>query len=135
MFLRSILTLLFLGLFGTAQADEGMLPATPYAKIPAQGAKMLEFGATSCRSCQRMDHLLYELKQKNPKLPLYFVNVLQDREAAGKFRIRMIPTQIFIDRSGKIVERHIGLLSRKELTERLKRYGIAENNASKSGER
>lgn len=133
--LRSILLFLILGLFGIAHAEEGMLPATPYAKIPAQGAKMLEFGATSCRSCQMMDRLLYKLKKEDPKLPLYFVNVLQDREATGKFRIRMIPTQIFIDKSGKIVERHIGLLSGKELTERLRRYGIAETNSSKSGKR
>ena len=105
-------------------AEEGMLPATPYAQIPVMGAKMIEFGATSCRSCQIMDRLLYRMKQKDPTLPLFFVNVIKDREAAAKFRIRMIPTQVFIDKKGRIVATHIGVLSQSELEKELKDYGI-----------
>jgi len=110
---------------GSFAAEEGMLPATPYAQIPVMGAKMIEFGATSCRSCQIMDRLLYQMKQKDPTLPLFFVNVMKDREAAAKFRIRMIPTQVFIDKEGRIVATHIGRLSREELMQWLKKYGIA----------
>ena len=122
-----ILLSMFLGLsFGAFAAEEGMLAATPFAKIPATGAKMIEFGATSCRSCQAMDRLLYSLKQENPTLPLFFVNVMKDREAAAKFRIRMIPTQVFIDKTGKIVATHIGRLSREELMQWLRKYGIVQ---------
>ncbi|WP_456433991.1 thioredoxin family protein [Nitratifractor sp.] len=118
---------MFLGLsFGAFAAEEGMLPATPYAQIPVMGAKMIEFGATSCRSCQAMDRLLYSLKKENPALPLFFVNVMKDREAAAKFRIRMIPTQVFIDKTGKVVATHIGKLSRDELLQWLRKYGIAQ---------
>ncbi len=122
-----ILLSMFLGLsFGAFAAEEEMLPATPYAQIPVMGAKMIEFGATSCRSCQAMDRLLYSLKQENPTLPLFFVNVMKDREAAAKFRIRMIPTQVFIDKTGKVVATHIGLLNREELLQRLQKYGIVQ---------
>ncbi len=122
-----ILLSMFLGLsFGAFAADEEMLAATPFAKIPATGAKMIEFGATSCRSCQEMDRLLYSLKQENSALPLYFVNVMKDREAAAKFRIRMIPTQVFIDKTGKVVATHIGLLNREKLLQWLQKYGIAQ---------
>ncbi len=122
-----ILLSMFLGLsFGAFAAEEGMLSPTPFAQIPATGAKMIEFGATSCRSCQAMDRLLYSLKKENPALPLFFVNVMKDREAAAKFRIRMIPTQVFIDKTGKVVATHIGKLSRDELQQWLRKYGITE---------
>ncbi len=114
-----------LGLSLSSFAEEGMLPATPYAQVPVMGAKMIEFGANSCRSCQVMDRLLYSLKKENPSLPLFFVNVMKDREAAAKFRIRMIPTQVFIDKTGKVVATHIGLLNREELLQWLQKYGIA----------
>lgn len=126
--IKAIVLTFTLLLTGIAQAEEGMLPATPYARIPTAGPKMLEFGATSCVSCQKMDRLLFELKKENPSLPLYFVNVLQDREAAAKFRIRMIPTQVFINAEGKIAGTHIGLLKKEELLQRLERYGIVKRS-------
>ena len=116
-----LLMFLILGLY----AQDKMLPATKFANIP-KGAKMIEFGATSCMACQEMDRLLYELKKDNPKLPLYFVNVMDEMSVAREFRISLIPTQVFIDSNNKIVARHIGKLSKKELLEALKKYKIGE---------
>ncbi len=116
-----LLVFLILGLY----AEDGMLPATKFANIP-KGAKMIEFGATSCMACQEMDKLLYQLKSENPKLPLYFVNIMQEMDVAKKFKISLIPTQIFIDSNNMIVARHIGKLSKKELLEMLQKYKIGE---------
>ena len=102
-----------------------MLPATKFADIP-KGAKMIEFGATSCMSCQEMDRLLYVLKKENPKRPLYFVNIMKEMKVAQEFKISLIPTQVFIDSNNTIVARHVGKLSKEELLEMLKKYKIGE---------
>ena len=115
-----LLMFLILGLY----AEDGMLPATKFADI-TKGAKMIEFGATSCMSCQEMDKLLYELKKKNPKCPLFFVNIMKEMKVAQEFKITLIPTQVFIDSNNTIVARHIGKLSKKELLEMLKKYKIS----------
>ena len=121
--MKKLLLLAFLIL--SLYAGDGMLPATKFADIP-QGAKMIEFGSTSCVYCQKMDRLLYRLKKENPKLPLYFVNVAQDLNTARKFKISLIPTQVFIDANNKIVARHVGLLSKEELLATLKKFKIGE---------
>lgn len=121
--LQIFMTLLVSGFISYAN-EAGMLAPTPYSQIPATKAKMIEFGATGCRSCQIMDRLLYDLKKEKPSLPLYFVNVMKERDVAMQFKIRMIPTQIFFDNNGKVVFSHIGLLSRAELIKKLKEYGI-----------
>lgn len=121
--LQIFMTLLVSGFISYAN-EAGMLAPTPYSQIPVTKAKMIEFGATSCRSCQIMDRLLYDLKKEKPSLPLYFVNVMKERDVAIQFKIRMIPTQIFFDNNGKVVFSHIGLLSRDELIKKLKEYGI-----------
>ena len=116
-----LLAFLILGLY----AQDGMLEATKFADIP-KGAKMIEFGATSCMSCQEMDRLLYTLKKENPKRPLYFVNIMKEMKVAQEFKISLIPTQVFIDSNNTIVARHIGKLSKEELLEMLKKYKIGE---------
>lgn len=99
--------------------DEKMLPATNFAEIP-KGAKMIEFGAESCYSCQQMGKLLYKLKQEDPSLPLYFVNVMKQRDVAFEYKIRMIPTQIFFDKNNSVIYRHIGMLKKEEILKLLK---------------
>ncbi len=116
-----LLMFLVLGLY----AENGMLSATKFADIP-KGAKMIEFGSTSCMYCQKMDKLLYQLKKDNNKLPLYFVNVMQNIDVARKFKISLIPTQVFIDSNNTIVAKHVGVLSKKELLDTLKKYKIGE---------
>jgi len=100
-------------------AEDLMLRETPYKYVEAAIGKgkphFVEFGSDSCHSCKIMGKQLYNIKKSNPSYNIEFVNVKHEREAAYKFKIRMIPTQIIFDASGKEVYRHIGLLSSQEL--------------------
>lgn len=82
----------------------------------------LELGADSCRSCQIMGNMLYQVKKKNRLYNIHFINVKREREVAQKLQIRMIPTQIIYDKEGKEVYRHIGVLGTSELKELFKKY-------------
>lgn len=92
---------------------QGIGKAEPY---------FLEIGSESCRSCQKMGVLLYDVKHKHPEYNVHFIDVRKERESAYELKVRMIPTQIIYDADGKEVYRHIGGLSSKELQLLLKKY-------------
>lgn len=109
------------------QNEPKMLSATPFAQIENKIGKepmMLEFGATSCKSCIVMGKMLYEIKQKYPKSNIYFIEVYENAKIARKFGIRMIPTQKLLDKSGNVVETHMGTIEREELERKLKKLGV-----------
>ena len=126
---RVIIFLVFLGLgYLNAGDEKPLLKPTPFVKVQQLTAKgkplMLEFGAESCYSCRVMGQLLYEIKQDNPKSNIYFIDIYKDMQYAKKYKIRMIPTQLFLDKSGKVLGKHIGIFKKEELKSVLKEWSI-----------
>lgn len=109
------------------ESGEPMLQATPFNKIQSKIGKtpiMMEFGATSCLYCQKMGRILYKIKQQNPKSNIYFVNIYKDMDIAKKFGIKMIPTQVYLDKDGNLIGTHMGLIEQNELKKKLKNLEI-----------
>lgn len=105
----------------------GILEATAYAKILPTISKtpmLLEFGSTSCASCVEMGKLLHRAKQEYPKSAIYFIEVYNDKEATGNYKIQMIPTQVYLNQEGFESDRHIGLVSYEQLIAKLKEHKI-----------
>jgi len=126
--MKYIFTLLFIAHATLLMADAPMLKASPYRFVEMTlghgKAHFVEFGSESCYSCKVMGEALYRLKQENPAFNLDFINVKEEREAAYKFKIRMIPTQIIFDENGKEVFRNIGIIDEAKLRELFKKYKI-----------
>lgn len=107
--------------------EEPMLQATPFNEFQDKIGKtpiMIEFGSTSCLYCQKMGQILYKIKQENPKSNIYFVNIYKDMPTAKKFGIKMIPTQVYLNKDGHIIGRHMGLIERDKLEIKLKNLEI-----------
>lgn len=111
--------------------------ALAHAELPSASAAMvhqaltsgkpviLDFGARQCISCQKMAPVLEELSVTyRGRASVLFVDVRQDRAAAGTFGIQMIPTQIFFDARGKEVKRHVGYMERVQLVDGLQAAGL-----------
>lgn len=128
--IKTVVTVvLFLSLFNlNANASDKMLEPVPFSSVKpliADGQPMMiEFGSTSCRSCVVMGRLLYKVKYKHPNSNIHFINIYDDKEAAKEYKIRMIPTQIYLDGDGKEIDRHIGAIEVDELYEKLKSMNI-----------
>ncbi len=122
--------LLSLGLVGvlTLGANEKMLKPTAYNIVKTEFVKhkpmMIEFGAESCHMCQKMGKVLYSIKSKFPKANIFFVNIYKDQNVMSEYKIRLIPTQVFFDKDGKEIQRHIGVFSEDELVAKLKKLGV-----------
>ena len=86
---------------------------------------MVEFGATGCIPCDRMQPILVKLRKKYPdRLNVVFVNVRENQILGARFGIRSIPVQVFYDRFGKEVFRHVGFFAEAEVNKQLKKMGF-----------
>lgn len=115
--MKTLLLMLMLGLFSATAA----LAASP--AVPVKGmVTMVDLGAKTCIPCKMMAPILVELeKEYRGKAAVVFIDVREDYDAARKFGIRVIPTQIFYDKTGREVSRHEGFMDKKSISDRLNR--------------
>ncbi|SMC25709.1 thioredoxin 1 [Desulfacinum hydrothermale DSM 13146] len=108
-------------LVGSAAA-EGGLPA----QVPVPGmVTLVDLGAHKCIPCKMMAPILDELKTEyEGRAAVLFIDVWENREAAARFGIRAIPTQIFYDKEGREVFRHVGFLDKKSIVHVLRKLGV-----------
>jgi thioredoxin 1 len=86
---------------------------------------MLELGSVGCIPCEQMKPAMERLKTDyKGKLEVIFVDVRKDMESARRFRVTMIPTQVFLDRNGQEFHRHMGYYPYEEIVPVLKKAGI-----------
>ena len=72
-----------------------------------------------------MAPILEELKsQYQGKLNVVFIDVWKNPDESKKYKIKVIPTQIFYDASGKELYRHEGFFSKEDILGKWKEFGI-----------
>lgn len=90
-------------------------PAKPDTVAPVL-PRLVDLGAGKCIPCKKMAPILEELgKEYTGIVDVAFIDVWKDPKAGKPYKIRLIPTQVFFDRSGKEVFRHEGFFSKKEI--------------------
>jgi thioredoxin 1 len=113
--------------FGDNTKKSPMLAISPFSVFKDKIGKeplMIEFGSTSCHSCQIMGRTLYKMKQKYPNINIYFIDIYEDKEVAEQFGIKMIPTQKYLDKNGQVIDTHIGVIEFHKLEKKLQALGI-----------
>ncbi|MFP4486511.1 MAG: thioredoxin family protein [Campylobacterales bacterium] len=86
------------------------------AKIGSE-PMVLEIGASSCTACIDMKKKIDALKSQNTELPIYIVDVYENKKVVDMFKIQMIPTQVVLNSKGKEVHRNVGGVSSEKLLE------------------
>jgi thioredoxin 1 len=85
----------------------------------------IELGADKCIPCKAMQPIMKEIAAEyEGKVQVVFYDVWKDPEPARKYGIQLIPTQVFIDRKGKEVFRHVGLFPKDEILKMFAEKGI-----------
>ena len=86
---------------------------------------LVDFGATGCRPCDMMAPVLETLRKKHEgKLNVIFIHVRRQQILTSRYGIQSIPVQVFFDKNGKEVFRHIGFFPQDEIEKKLKEIGV-----------
>ncbi len=109
--------------------------AEDFSKVPVKGVvTMVDLGAKKCIPCKMMAPILAKLeKAYEGKAAIVFIDVWENKDQAPRFKVRVIPTQIFFNEKGKEVFRHVGFFDEKSIVEQLTKMGIEKPGLNKQG--
>ena len=98
------------------------MPTQAQGSAPAKGKPaMYDFGAKYCIPCKEMQKVVAELKpQYGDQVEFRMVYSDEEMPLFHQYKIVAIPTQVFLDASGKVVDQHIGALPKEEVIKKLK---------------
>lgn len=113
----------------TGLADESKNTAIP--PVPTPGlVTMVDLGAHKCIPCKMMAPIIDELqKEYAGRASVIFIDVWEHREQAQRFGIRGIPTQLFYDKEGKEVARHVGFMDKPSILKVFDQLGVPKEQA------
>jgi len=97
-----------------------------FDKYPQKGKlTLIDLGAGSCIPCKMMTPILERIKKRFAgKAEVIVIDLRYDRDQAPRFQVRTIPTQIFFDRDGKEVYRHVGFMDENAIVEQFAKMGV-----------
>jgi thioredoxin 1 len=87
----------------------------------------VEIGSVRCIPCKKMQPIMKEIEQEyagKVKVVFYDVRTPEGKPYGQKYGIRVIPTQVFLDKDGKEYFRHEGYFPKEELVKVLKQKGV-----------
>ncbi|MBN1593833.1 MAG: thioredoxin family protein [Candidatus Coatesbacteria bacterium] len=94
------------------------------AQSAASLPRLVDLGAGKCIPCKMMAPILEQLKKDfEGKFEVVVIDVWKDQAKATEYGVRLIPTQIFYDASGKELFRHQGFFSREDILKTWRNYG------------
>ena len=121
-----VLMLLWLGWMWLGPA----LPVLAQTAAPAGLPKILEFDRKLCPICQASERVILAVKDRYPGQ--FEVEKLYIDEAEALFRrykVAIVPTQVFLNAAGKEVGRHEGAATPEGLTQKLRELKFIRDEA------
>jgi thioredoxin 1 len=121
---------------GPASPSDGSATSAMAANVDAVDAvqmalragkpTVVEFGANACASCREMKPVLAAVRRDHgERFTVFEVDLVKQKEVAyiQRYRIQLMPTQVFFDAQGRETGRNIGKISAADIVARLQRGG------------
>ena len=85
----------------------------------------IELGSVNCIPCKMMQPIIKAVEEDyGDQIEVVIYDVWKDSAPGQKYRIRMIPTQVFLDESGTEFFRHEGFLPKENIDSLLVKRGL-----------
>ncbi|OGS35376.1 MAG: hypothetical protein A2293_03215 [Elusimicrobia bacterium RIFOXYB2_FULL_49_7] len=87
----------------------------------------VELGSVNCIPCKMMQPVIAEIEKEyggQVNVVFYDVWTKEGSPYGDKYKIRAIPTQVFLDKDGKEFFRHQGFFPKEEIVKVLKKKGV-----------
>ena len=126
--MKSIVTMVTLLLLLAGVANAELLSATVAVvnqSLSSGKPTLIDFGLRTCPVCKKMAPYLESLANEyRGQANVLFIDVRSDQATAQKFRVQILPTQIFINPQGKEIQRHTGFMDKQGIIDGLKSAGL-----------
>lgn len=112
---------------GVSQAPRTVRPAAQQLPNAGPLVTFVELGSVKCIPCRQMQPVMRAVEQKyGNQVAVIFYDVWKDdqRPFAQKYGVRVIPTQVFLDKEGKEFFRHEGFFPESEIDTLLQKRGL-----------
>ncbi len=88
---------------------------------------IIAFGMKHCYSCLAMSKVFKEILEEHPEYQIYSVDGQKERLILrDKYKLKLMPVQLFFDAEGNEVFRHEGAYKKPVLEIIMKKYGFGE---------
>ena len=106
------------------QAELAMDNPVDQARLSGKPS-LVEFGAAGCGPCDMMRPIIERIKKNfAEKLNVVFAHVRETPILGARFGIRSIPVQVFFNKKGEEVFRHVGFYAEEDLLKQLAQLGV-----------
>jgi len=85
----------------------------------------IELGSVTCIPCKQMKPVMESIEKRYAgQVKVVFYDVWKDKRPAEQYKIRLIPTQVFLDKDGRELLRHEGFFAEAEIDKFLAAQGV-----------
>ena len=121
--------LIVLGMLTVALSAAQLPSQTKGSADPPQKAAItfVELGSIKCIPCRKMQPVMKAIEEKYAgQVKVVFHDVWKEdqRHYAQEYKIRVIPTQVFLDQNGRELMRHEGFFPEKDIDAFLQSKGL-----------
>jgi thioredoxin 1 len=86
--------------------------------------EIIKFGAPWCQGCTSADMALEQYQAMHPEVVVSKVDIEEDEDLANTYKVRGLPTLIFLDLEGKEVTRYTGKITIQDLIKIINDNGL-----------
>ena len=108
-----------------AKSEENLIISGEQLDFSKHKVTFIELGADRCIPCKAMQPVMREIAQEyKGTIQVVFYDVWKTPKYAKNYGIQMIPTQVFIDKNGEEIFRHVGFYPKEDIIKMLKEKHI-----------
>jgi len=95
---------------------------------PKPDITFVELGSVNCIPCKMMKPVMKAVEEEyKGRVQVVFYDVKLKKEMSDKYKIRVIPTQVFLDKKGNEFFRHEGFYPKEDIMKLIDKKGSLSN--------
>jgi thioredoxin 1 len=109
----------------TSEAEVPVAEPTAGAGGGTADITFVEIGSDNCIPCREMRPVMDAIEERyGDRVHVVFVDVYEQGDTAAAYGVRVIPTQVFLDKDGEEIARHEGFFPQEAIEELLAEHGV-----------
>ena len=130
--LKTVILLYLMAVLG-CRSDADTRKKIEVQEKSAAKITFVELGSVNCIPCKAMQPVMKAIEEKyGDQIKVVFYDVWKEdqKKYAQEYKIKLIPTQVFLDENGKEIMRHEGFFPEAEIDAFLQKQGLEPKKKS-----